>query len=32
LTQSGINFQDQARIQARLETLKEEQKDLKKSD
>jgi len=30
LTQSGINFQDQSRIQARLETLKEEHKDLKK--
>jgi predicted Zn-dependent protease len=31
LTQRGINFQDQSRIQARLETLEEEQKDLKKS-
>jgi predicted Zn-dependent protease len=31
LTQPGINFQDQSKIQARLDTLKDEQKDLKKS-
>jgi beta-barrel assembly-enhancing protease len=31
LTQRGINFQDQSRIQARLDAMKEEQKDLKKS-
>jgi len=32
LTQPGINFQDQSRIQARLKTLKEERRDLKKSN
>ncbi len=31
LTQPGINFQDQSRIQARLATFKDEEKDLKKS-
>ena len=32
LTQLEINIQDQSRIQARLDALKEEQRDLKKSE